>query len=249
MNSKYLRLAILCSIVIFALTGCGMHLDNYLTPETASGWWQTVIVLPLIQFITWLSHTIGSLGIAIIIMTVLSRLIALPFTMNATKSMTARNALNPEVDKIKKKYAEKNDRESQMIMHQEINKMYKDNGVSLTSGCLPSLIQMPVMIAFFQAFSRHPLIVGAEAAHFLGINLASVNLVPNYVFAILVAALMYYSQKRAQSSTNNPAAASMGIMTLPMALMMGSFVIFSPLAMGLYFLVGQIMSTLQGFLT
>ena len=248
MNNKYLRLAVLAVIAIFALTGCGIQMDNYLTQETATGWWQVVIVLPLIQFITWLAHSIGSLGVAIIIVTILSRLIAFPFTLNATKSMAARNALNPEVDKIKKKFAAKNDRESQMLMQQEISKMYQENGVSMMAGCLPSLMQMPLMIAFFQALSRHPLIVGVDTAYFLGINLASVNLAPNYIFALLVGVLMYYSQKRTQSSGNDPAAASMGIMTLPMTLMMGSFVIFSPLAMGLYFLVGQIMTTLQGFL-
>jgi len=245
---KHLRLVILFGIVIFVLSGCGVQTGNYLTPESASGWWQVLIVLPMIQFITWLAQTIGSLGVAIIIMTILSRLIALPFTLNSTKSMAARNALNPEVEKIKQKYTEKEDRESQMLMQQEISKMYKENGVSMMSGCLPALIQMPLLLAFFQAFSRHPLIVGTNSAYFLGINLASVNLVPNYIFAILVAALMYYSQKRTQATGNDPAAASMGMMVLPMTLMMGSFVIFSPLAMGLYFLVGQIMTTLQGFL-
>jgi len=246
--NRYFKLIILSGIVIFILTGCGVQTGNYLTSEIASGWWQVLIILPLIQFITWLTNTIGSLGIAIIIATILSRLVAIPFTLNSTKSMAARNALNPEVEKIKQKYIEKSDRESQMAMQQEINQMYKENGVSIMSGCLPLLIQMPLMIAFFQAFSRHPLIVGTEVAYFLGINLASVNLVPNYIFAILVAALMYYSQKRTQRLGKDPAAASMGVMTLPMAVMMGSFVIFSPLAMGLYFLVGQILTTLQGFL-
>jgi len=244
---KYLGLVILFGIVIFALTGCGVQTGNYLTSETATGWWQVLIILPLIQFITWLTHTIGSLGAAIIIATILSRLVAFPFTLNSTKSMVARNALNPEVEKIKQKYGEKKDRESQMAMQQEISQMYKENGVSMMAGCFPSLIQMPLMIAFFQAFSRHPLIVGTESAYFLGINLASVNLAPNYIFAILVTALMYYSGKRIQAAGNDPAAASMGMMNLPMAIMMGSFVIFSPLAMGLYFLVGQIMMTLQGF--
>lgn len=245
---KQLKLIILLVIAILALTGCGVQPGNYLTPETASGWWQTLIILPLIQFITWLTHTVGNLGVAIILATILTRLIALPFTLNQSKSMAARNALNPEVEKIKQKYAQKTDRGAHLAMQQEINLLYKENGVNTMAGCLPSLIQMPLMIAFFQAFSRHPLIVGPESAYFLGINLASVNLIPNYIFAILVAALMYYSQKQTQAKNNDPAAASMSMMNLPMAIMMGSFVIFSPLAMGLYFLVSQIMTTLQGFL-
>ena len=245
---KNIKLMILMLLMLIILTGCGIQTGNYLTAETATGWWQTWIILPLIQVITWLSETIGSVGLAIIIATILSRLIALPFTLNQAKSTAKRNGLSPEVEKIKRKYESKADRESGLQMQQEINLMYKENGINMTAGCLPLLIQMPMMMAFFQAFSRHPLIAGSEIAYFLGLNLASVNMLPNYVFAILVAFSMYYSGKRTQGANSDQTTKNMDMMNIPMAMMMGSFVVFSPLAMGLYFLVSQIMTSLQGYL-
>lgn len=245
---KQLRLIILLGLVALVLAGCGVQTGNYLTADSASGWWQIMIILPLIQFVTWLTQLTGSLGIAIILATIFSRLIVLPLTLHVTKSTAARNALNPKVEKIKQKYHNKNDQESKLKMQQEIHKMYQENGVSIMAGCLPQLIQMPMMIAFFQAFSRHPFIVGAEVTYFLGVNLASVSLMPNYILAIMVAALMYYSQKRLQANNPDPSAATMSAMNLPLAIMIGSFVILSPLAMGLYFLVSQIVTVLQGTL-
>jgi len=245
MRKKW-KVIVILVVGLLILTSCGVQTGNYLTAETATGWWQTLIILPLIQAITWLSNLFGSLGLAIIVATILTRLIALPFTLNQSKTALQRDALSPEVEKIKEKYPDKTNRESQLQMQQEINQMYKANGVSMTAGCLPSLMQMPLMIAFFQAFSRHPLIVGSEISYFLGLNLASVNVLPNYIFAIVVAALMFYSGKKMQGSGNNPSGNMM--MNIPMAVMMASFVIFSPLAMGLYFLVSQIMMNLQSFL-
>jgi len=245
---KNWKLIIILIIGVIFLTGCGVQTGNYLTTETATGWWQTLIVLPLIHAITWLTQMSGNLGLAVIIATILSRLASLPFTLNQTKSANVRNALNPQVEKIKQKYVKKTDRESQMKMQQEINLMYKENGINQMAGCLPSLIQMPIMMAFFQSLSRHPLIVGTEISYFFGLNLASVSLLPNYIFAIIVAALMFYAGKKSQAGNQEPSAPTMTMMNLPMAIMMGSFVIFSPLAMGLYFLVSQICTTLQNFL-
>lgn len=242
---KNWKLIIILIIGLLFLTGCGIQTGNYLTPEVATGWWQNLIVLPLIYAITWLAQMSGNLGLAVIIATIISRLVALPFTLGQTKSMAAKAALYPEVEKIKQKYIEKKDRESQMKMQQEINQMYKENGINMLAGCLPSLIQMPIMMAFFQSLSRHPLIVGTEISYFLGLNLASVGLLPNYIFAIIVAGLVFYVGKKNQAQNQDPSAPSMTMMNLPMAIMMGSFVVFSPLAMGLYFLISQVLSTLQ----
>ena len=127
------------------------------------------------------------------------------------------------------------------------------------AGCLPMLIQMPLMIGFFQAFSRHPLIVNATLGYtevyFLGMDVAGVQEIHNYVFGVLVAGLMYMTQKRSQARTSQGKSSDgttppnpMQAMNLPLSLMIGWMVVSSPLAMGLYFLVSQIMMNLQSFL-
>ena len=246
-------LVLMLAVAVVVLTGCGVNTDaTPITPDNADGLWRTFLVLPLIQFITWLNNLIGNLGVAIIVATIIVKVAIMPLTLKSLKNTAKMQELQPEMDKIKKKYAGKNDRGSQMAMNQEIQLMYRERGINPLAGCLPMLVQMPLMIAFFQAFSRHPLIIGgAEGAYFLGMNLASVAEIPNVVFAALVAGLMFYSQNRQQASMQNGNAQAaqtgkmMNIMFMPMIALM---VYFSPLAMGLYFLVSNLVQTLQSFI-
>lgn len=249
---KKLMLGLTLVVAIVTLSGCGVQVnpENILTPETASGPFQRFLVLPLVQFITWLNGVFGNLGVAIIIATIITKVLVMPLMLKSMKSTAKMQELQPEVDKIKKKYAGKSDRDSQMAMNQEMGLLYKERGVSPVAGCLPMLIQMPLMFAFFQAFSRHPLIASADGSYFLGMNLSAVQAVPNVIFAALVAGLMYYSQSRQQASMGNQQGAAqsakmMNVMFLPM---MAAMVYFSPLAMGLYFLVSQVMMTVQSFI-
>lgn len=252
MKKKKLMLVLILLIAVVVLTGCGVATDvEPITSETASGFFQRFLILPLVLFITWLDGVVGNLGVAIIIATIASKVLVMPLMLKSMNSTAKMQELQPEIDKIKKKYAGKTDRESQMKMNQAMHSLYKERGVNPIAGCLPMLVQMPLMIAFFQAFSRHPLIVGVEGAYFLGMNLSAVQELPNVVFAAVVAGLMFYSQSRQQtamSSDNGQAAQTAKMMNVMFLPMMAAMVYFSPLAMGLYFVVSQIMMTIQSFI-
>ena len=84
-----------------------------------------------------------SLGISIIMLTIIVRTLMLPLAVKTQKSMAAMQKLNPEMQKIRKKYPDKNT-ESQQKMNAEIQKLYADNKVNPLSGCLPLFIQMPL---------------------------------------------------------------------------------------------------------
>jgi len=86
----------------------------------------------------------GSLGWAIIMLTVGFRIVVLPLSIKQTKSMIAMQKLQPQLKEIQKKY--KDDREK---MGQEMMKLYKENKVSPLGGCLPLLIQLPILFALF----------------------------------------------------------------------------------------------------
>ena len=249
---KKLLVVLVLVVAVVALTGCGVRTDiDPITPETASGWWQTFLVLPLIQFITWLNGVVGNLGVAIIIATIATKALVMPLMLKSMKNTAKMQELQPEMDKIKKKYAGKADRESQMKMNQEMSLLYRERGINPLAGCLPMLIQMPLMFAFFQAFSRHPLIIGVDGAYFLGMNLSSVQEIPNVIFAVLVAGLMFYSQSRQQAAMqggNGQSAQTAKMMNMMFLPMMAAMVYFSPLAMGLYFVISQIMMTIQSFI-
>ena len=254
-NKKKLILVLVAVIAVVTLTGCGVQVnpENALTPETASGFWQSFLVLPIIQMITWLYGIIGNLGVAIIIATILTKAAVMPLMLKSMNNTAKMQTIQPEMDKIKQKYAGKSDRETQMKMHAEMQSLYKESGVNPLAGCLPMLIQMPLMFAFFQAFSRHPLIATYEVRYFLGMSLSSVSEIPNVVFAAIVAGLMYFSQTMTQRRTqganaSGQAANSMKMMNLLFLPMMALMVYGSPLAMGLYFIVSQIMMSIQSFI-
>ncbi|MFV0440958.1 MAG: YidC/Oxa1 family membrane protein insertase [Lachnospirales bacterium] len=90
-----------------------------------------------------------SLGVSIIMLTILVRIIMLPLALKSQKSMQAMQKLTPEMEKIKAKYGEipKGDTEKQALMNQEIQQLYAKHKVNPLAGCLPLFIQMPIFIA------------------------------------------------------------------------------------------------------
>ena len=89
----------------------------------------------------------NSLGLAIILLTLTVRFTMLPLGLKSQKSTQRMAALQPEIEKIKKKYEDKKDKESQQKMAAEIQNLYSKNNVSMLGGCLPLLIQMPIFVA------------------------------------------------------------------------------------------------------
>lgn len=101
----------------------------------------------------WLIKTIYELthnyGVAIILFTFIIKLILIPLNIHSQKAMRKQQKIQPIMAELQKKYA--ND---QAKLQQETMKLYKENNISMTGGCLPMLIQMPVLIALYQAIRR-----------------------------------------------------------------------------------------------
>ena len=89
----------------------------------------------------------NKLGYSIIIFTILTRLVLLPTSIKQQYSSYEMRALDPEKQKIQKKYENSTDRDSKAKMNQEIQKLYSENGINPLAGCLPLLLQLPVFIA------------------------------------------------------------------------------------------------------
>ena len=254
---KTLALMAVVGLIVLVLSGCGVDADpaRALTADTASGFWETFFILPLVQFITWLYYLIGNLGVAIIIASLLVKIAIMPLMVKSMNSTAKMQSVSPQLDKIKQKYAGKTDQDSRMKMNMEMQSLYKENGINPLAGCWPMLIQMPLMMAFFQAFSRHPYIATETPRYFLGMSLAISGELPNVILAIVVSGLMYLSQSLTQkriaannqNANANPAMnpKMMSLMMLPVFALM---VYGSPLAMGLYFLVTQIVMLIQPFI-
>jgi YidC/Oxa1 family membrane protein insertase len=109
------------------------------------GWWAAIAKM-LVWVMKRFNAIFGNWGVAIILLTVLVKLILLPLTHRSMVSMEAMKKLQPRVEEIRKKYAE--DRERQNM---EMMRIYQEAKVNPLGGCLPLLIQMPVWIALFTA--------------------------------------------------------------------------------------------------
>lgn len=150
--SKWLLLATLI-IATLALSGCGVPFEGVDVANTPpEGLWQTIAVWPIAKALIWLNDTLRSAsvpyhwGFAIIVFTILVKVVTFPLTLTQIRGMQAQKELAPKIQELQKKYGK--DREK---LAQEQMKLYKEAGVNPLSGCLPLLIQMPVLFALYAA--------------------------------------------------------------------------------------------------
>lgn len=87
------------------------------------------------------------LGLAIVVLTVIVRLIFMPLSIKAQRSQKALNAINPKVQQLREKY--KNDQAAQ---GQALMELYREHKINPIAGCLPLLIQIPILLALYRAF-------------------------------------------------------------------------------------------------
>lgn len=118
------------------------------------------------KILQYLNTVTGSFGWNIILLTIGFRIVVLPLTIKQTKSMIAMQRLQPQLKEIQKKY--KDDREKQ---GQEMMKLYKENKVSPLGGCLPLLLQLPILFALFEVLRNAQKYVHYQTSFsFMGID-------------------------------------------------------------------------------
>ncbi|GAB4279690.1 MAG: hypothetical protein Kow0056_13190 [Coriobacteriia bacterium] len=109
----------------------------------------------LLSALEWLHVHVGDYGVAIILLTVVLRILMIPLTVKQTRSMHELQRIQPKIKEIQKKY--KDDKQKQ---NEELMKFYQENSINPFGGCLPLLIQMPVFLALFGVLSRAEQLAG-----------------------------------------------------------------------------------------
>jgi YidC/Oxa1 family membrane protein insertase len=122
---------------------------------------------------------IESLGISIILFTIIVRLLMLPLAFKQQKSMIGMQKIQPQLKKIQDKYKNKKDVESQNKMRMEMSQLYQENNVSPFGGCLPLLIQFPIIMSLFQVLRNIPAYIMSIKGVYLSI-IASVRGVADF---------------------------------------------------------------------
>lgn len=125
----------------------GMQLEKLVfLGKNIIGWINRFIIIPIFN---WLEKYIGSYGIIILILTIFIKIVLLPLTFKSYQSQAKMLVLKPMVDEIGKKYPRKEDA---MKKQQATMDLYKRAGVNPMGGCLPMLLQMPILFAMFRFF-------------------------------------------------------------------------------------------------
>lgn len=215
-------------------------------------WINRGIIIPVFDFF---GRFISNYGIIILLLTILIKLIISPLTFKSYTSSAKINILRPELDKINAKYPRQEDA---LKKQQETMELYRKAGVNMFGGCLPMLLQFPVLFAMFRFF---PASFELRQKGFLWADdLSTYDSIVDFgftvpllgdhlsLFAILCALSMYFSARMTQgnSADNNPQMKSMRNMTL---YFMPIFMLFicNNLSSGLtyYYLLSNLIMMLQ----
>ena len=204
----------------------------------------------LVDFVVHILNAIygvvGNYGVAIIIVTVLMRIIIFPLTLKQEKSMKKMRELQPELEKIKEKYKD-NPQEYQ----QKTAELYRESGVNPLGGCLPLLIQMPVFVALYWAFSGNAIPADAKFLWFTLKQPDRLFMIGNFAFnllPILNVGVTYIQQKIMTSATSGQESSQqMQTMLYMMPLMMLFIFYKMPSGVTLYYLVSGALSLVQQY--
>lgn len=237
--------------------------------------WDTLIITPFVNVLLLIYSLIGNFGVAIILFTILIRLITQPLTARQFKSSQAMQELQKDEEwiEIQKKY--KNDREK---LSQEQMRMYKEKGINPFASCLPTLIQLPIIIGLYQslvqAMATSPLDL-LRLTRFISPALLNVNqIIPLNskflwmdlgqperltvfgigipVLAIIVVITTYLQGKLMQVPSSNPGdqSSQMGnMMNIYMPFLMGWMALTLASGLALYFVASNLIGIIQyGFM-
>lgn len=245
-NVKRLLAVLAVVSIAVILTGCSTTGSQQVAPisHTSGNWWDRWIVYYVSQFLLWLAKLLGNnYGWTIIVFTIIVRIILLPLNAISIRSSSKMQQIQPQITELRKKYPGR-DTESRQLLSQETNKLYKEAGVNPYTGCLPLLIQLPVMYALYQAIWRTPEL---QNGHFLWMDLGKPD--PYYVMPILAMIFTFISTYIGQMSTPQSSQSWMTkMMTYGMAVMVGVMAIGFQSAITLYWVISNLFQAVQTFI-
>ena len=231
------------------------NLDAVMDGGSILGWLENILK----WLLNLLYKVIPNYGVGIILVTVIIKIVFWPLTKKGTESTAKMSALQPRMKEIQEKYKDNPQR-----MNQETAALYKEAGVSPLGGCLPMLIQFPILIAMYGLLNKHFELRGAmfipgwipdlsvpETIATLGFNIPllgnEIHLLP-----ILYTVSMIFSMKYTQNSQNQGASQGKGMMwfmTYGMPILFFFILYSAPSGLLLYWSSQNLLSMIQQFYT
>jgi YidC/Oxa1 family membrane protein insertase len=202
-----------------------------------------VVVVPLLLALKWVNGFVGNYGWAIVVLTVLINLLIFPLRHRSMVSMKRMQAIQPEVKAIQDRYAKykMTDPERQK-MNQEMMALYKQKGVNPVGGCVPMLLTLPVLFAFYAMLSAA---IELRGAPFFGWIVDLSRHDPLYITPLLMGASMFWQQKM-MPTTADPI--QQKVFLLMPVIFTVSF-LWAPAGLVVYWFVSNLLTIGQQYLT
>lgn len=198
--------------------------------------WFTVIAYPMLKALHLFYKFLHNYGLAIILLTVIVKLLTYPLTYSSMKSMKKMQKVQPQLQALREKY--KDDKEA---LNRETLLFMRTQGYNPVSGCLPMFVQMPIFVALYNVLFGA---IELQGMPFFGWiqDLSAKD--PFYVTPVVLGLLMFVQQKLSPQTVTDPAQQKM--MTM-MPVIFGVMMLWLPAGLTLYMLVNSLMTIAQTF--
>ena len=236
------------------------NLDNLVPCDEMGAWkkpydgiWVQLFVQPLSWLIVKVGKIVGNIGISVMLIGLLIRIVLLPFTIKTTKQQEIMKKVQPELDKLEKKYAGKDDQESMMKKSQETMVLYRKYKVNPMASCLITLVQLPIFFAFLEAINRTPAIFENSLWKFqLGTTPLYGITHNNYWYILLLVLIIVFTlltfMQSMKSTGNSETQKQTKMMMYMMIVFIGIASFQLPSAIALYWVVTNAFSVLQTYI-
>jgi YidC/Oxa1 family membrane protein insertase len=201
-----------------------------LTVDYGFLWW---LAVPLFYLLDWLHAFVGNWGVAIILLTVLVKLVLYPLSAHSYKSMANMRRVAPQMKRLQERHAD--DRQK---LSQEMMALYKKESVNPLGGCLPMLLPMPIFIALYWVLFESVELRHAPFALWIN-DLAAMD--PYFVLPLLMGGSMYLQQLLSPAVGDPMQVRMMRLMPVMFTVMF----LFFPAGLVLYWLVNSVLSIAQ----
>ena len=198
--------------------------------------------VPILLLLNWTYKHVGNYGVAIILLTVVSKVLFYPLTVKSMRSMKAMQALQPQVNALRSKY-----QKDPQTLQRETLALYKKHRVNPMGGCLPMIAQIPIFYALYLALSVSVELQGSPFlcfGHFIGFDLWICDLAahdPIYVLPVLMGITMFVQQRMTPTMGDPRQARMMLFMPIVFTFMFLNL----PSGLVLYWTVSNVLQILQ----
>lgn len=200
--------------------------------------WLSIISVPMLEVMKFFYKIIPNYGVAILLLTLLVRLIMYPLQHKSMKSMKKMQELQPHLKALQEKY--KTDKAK---LNQEMMQFMKTHKVNPMSGCLPMLIQLPVFIALYKVLANSVELYRSPFMFWIT-DLSMKD--PYYIFPVLMGVMMFVQQKITPNPTMDPMQAKMMLFFMPIIFTV--FMLSLPSGLTLYILFSTVLGIAQQYM-